>query len=66
MNYAKALKGPRTRGYMLNALHSQAETEIGHKLSKEEVSPLLQRFTIEFVYETTNKVKVYIYIQFDC
>ena len=57
MNYAQALKGPRTKSYMLNVLHSQAETEIGHKLSKEEVSQLCQRFTIENVYGTVNKVK---------
>jgi hypothetical protein len=59
MNYAQALKGRKTRSYLLNAVQSQAETEIGRKLSKDEASKLLQRFPIECIYDATHKVNMY-------
>ena len=56
MNYAKAAKRPKTRGYTLNGIHSAAEVEFGFELSKEVVSKLLQRFTIDYVFDATEKV----------
>ena len=36
MNYLQAARGHHTRGGAMMAIHSQAETELGRKLSKEE------------------------------
>ena len=36
MNYSQAARGHHTRGGATMAIQSQAETELGRKLSKEE------------------------------
>ena len=56
MNYAKAVKRPKTRTYMANILQSKAEIEFGFELSTVEVSRLLKRFSIDYVFDVTEKV----------
>ena len=58
MNFAKAVKGPRTRSYKLNFLNSQAEVELGHKLSNAEISQLANRFSIDYVFDTSERVRI--------
>ena len=38
MNFSQAVKGHLTRAGAIRAIQSQAETELGRKLSKEEES----------------------------
>ena len=59
MNFAQALKGPLTRGSMLNSIHSRAEVELGHKLSKDEISKLAQKFSLDYVFYASEKVILY-------
>ena len=56
MNYAKAAKRPKTRTFMSNILQSKAEIEFGFELSTVEVSRLLKRFSIDYVFDVTEKV----------
>ena len=59
MNFAQALKCPLTRGSMLNSMHSRAEVELGHKLSKDEISKLAQKFSLDYVFYASEKVILY-------
>ena len=40
MNFSRAVKGHLTRAGAIRAIHSQAETDLGRKLSREEESIL--------------------------
>ena len=64
MSYSRTVKGPITRGFMLNSIHSTAEVELGHKLSTLEVSKLSEKFSVSHVYKITEKVSYTIYILF--
>ena len=57
-NYASVAKGPMTRNFKINSIQSKAQLELGKNLSKEDVSKLAQRFTLDKVYETTEKVSL--------
>ena len=61
MSYSRAVTGPRTRGFMLNSIHSTAEVELGHKLSTLEVSKLSEKFSVSHIYEITEKVSYKLY-----
>ena len=56
MNFSHAVKGCVTRGSKLNSIHSRAEIELGHKLSGGDISNLAKRFSIDYVFHTTEKV----------
>ena len=59
MYFAQAVKGPKTRSFMLNTINSKAEVEVGHKLSTDEVSKLTQRFSIDYVFDATERVRLF-------
>ena len=59
MNYANAVKRPKTRAYLANFVQSQAELEFGVEASKEVVSRLLLSFKEEYIYEAVGKVYFY-------
>ena len=61
MNFARAVKGPMTRGQKLNPLHAKAEVELGGKLSNEEISSLSRRFSLDYVLDTSEKVRLISY-----
>jgi hypothetical protein len=43
MNFSKAVKGHPTKSFAIKAIQSQAETELGRKLTKEEESILFPK-----------------------
>ena len=59
MNYANAVKRPKTRAYLANFVQSQAELEFGVDASKEVVSRLLLRFKVEYISEAVEQVYFY-------
>ena len=59
MNYANAVKRPKTRAYLANFFQSQAELEFGVDASKEVVSRLLLRFKVEYISEAVEQVYFY-------
>ena len=56
MNYANAVKRPKTRAYILNSIKSHADTEFGAEASGDIVQTLLQRFELEYVFNAVQKV----------
>ena len=43
---------------MLASINSQADVELGHKLSEAEVSELSTNFSLRIVLDAINKVKL--------
>ena len=67
MNYAQAARGHHTRGGVTRAIQSQAETELGRKLSKEEEIFLSTKFSPPSLLDEIKKVRrikkiVFIYL----
>ena len=56
MNYANAVKRPKTRAYIINTIKSHADTEFGVEASQDILQILLQRFEIEYVFDAVQKV----------
>ena len=56
MNYANAVKRPKTRAYILNTIKSHADTEFGVEASQDILQILLQRFEIEYIFDAVQKV----------
>ena len=56
MNYAQAVGGPKTKDYMRKSLNCKAEVELGRKLSDDEDQLLSKKFSIDHVYDCTEKV----------
>ena len=56
MNYANAVKRPKTRAYILNTIKSHADTEFGVEDSQDIFQNLLQRFEIEYIFDAVQKV----------
>ena len=56
MNYANAVKRPKTRSYIINTIKSHADTEFGVEASQDILQILLQRFEIEYVFDAVQKV----------
>ena len=60
MNFSQAVKGQLTRSGAIRAIHSQAETEIGRKLSPEEATSLwCGKTSPNALLEGIQKVKKY-------
>ena len=55
MNYSKAVKGGTTS--QLISINSAAETEIGRKLTKIEISKLSGKFSLDEVMNSIEKVR---------
>lgn len=58
MNYSRAVQGTLAQSGKLKAIQAAAETEINRQLSKEELSSLTCRFSLEELFETIEKVNV--------
>ena len=56
MNYANAVKRPKTRAYLYDTVKSHADTEFGAEASGEIVQTLLQRFELNYVFNAVQKV----------
>ena len=64
MNYSRALKGSLTRSGVLREVMSQAELELGHSLSKDEMTSLLRMFSPQTILDRIKKVSFSFSIQF--
>ena len=56
MNYANAVKRPKTRAFLYDTIKSHADTEFGGEVSRDIVHILLQRFEVEYVFNAVQKV----------
>ena len=59
MNFAQAVKGRLTRSATVGAIQSQAETELGRKLKKEEEDQIFSHSPPKEVLLQIQKVLVY-------
>ena len=58
MSYSKAAKGKLTRSTMLSYVLSQAESEFHHPLNKEEEAMLLEKFSVQDIFNRIHKVSL--------
>ena len=56
MNYAHAVKRPKTRAFIFDTIKLNADTEFGAEASQDIVQILLQRFELEYVFNAIQKV----------
>ena len=56
MSYAQVTKGRVTRGFISQSLQSKADFELGRKLSPEELARLSDRFSLDTVLNSCDKV----------
>ena len=56
MSYAQVTRGRKTRGFITQSLQSKADLELGRKLSPEELTKLSERFSLETVFNSCEKV----------
>ena len=56
MNYANAVKRPKTRAFLYDTIKSHADTEFGFEASQDILQILLQRFEIEYIFDAVQKV----------
>ena len=56
MNYANAVKRPKTRAFLYDTIKSHADTEFGAEAARDIVQTLLQRFEVEYVFNAVQKV----------
>ena len=56
MNYANAVKRPKTRAFIFDTIKSRADTEFGVEASQDVVQILSQRFELEYVFNAVQKV----------
>ena len=56
MNYANAVKRPKTRAFIFDTIKSHADTEFGVEASQDVVQILIQRFELEYVFNAVQKV----------
>ena len=56
MNYSNAVRGCRLRSGKLNTVLSAAETELGRQISKEEISLLTNKFSVDVLHSSLEKV----------
>ena len=54
MNYSKALKGSLIN--QAESIHSAAETELGRRLTRDELLLLTDKFSLAFVDDAIQKV----------
>jgi hypothetical protein len=64
MNFSRAVKGHLTRAGAIRAIQSQAETELGRKLSKEEESLLFTNTHPNIFQAQIEKVLTKCFIEF--
>ena len=60
MNFSQAVRGPHTRGGDTKAIQSQAETELGRKLNREEERFLSVKYTPSSLLGEIDKVCQYL------
>ena len=58
MNFLRAVRGPLTRSEKVKAIQSTAETEINRQLSKEELSSLSSKFSLDGLFSNSEKVNI--------
>ena len=58
MNFLRAVRGPLTRSEKVKAIQSAAETEIHRQLSKEELSSLSSKFSLDGLFSNSEKVNI--------
>ena len=58
MSYAQVTKGRITRGFVSQSLQSKADCELGRKLSTEELAKLSERFSLDTVFNSCDKVLI--------
>ena len=58
MNYSQALKGCLSNSGKQQAIHSAAETELGRKLTKQELTSLSTKFSLDELYGNLQKVNI--------
>ena len=56
--YAQVTKGRRTRGFITESIQSIAENELGHRFSPEDLAYLAQRFSLDCLLNSCEKVKI--------
>ena len=56
MNFSKAVKGHPSKSFTIKAIQSQAETELGRKLTKEEESILFFKTHPNILLDQIEKV----------
>ena len=56
MDFSKAVKGTQTPQSMLKSINSRAEIELGRKLLDEEISELSKKYSLQYIFDTTEKV----------
>ena len=61
MDYANAVKRPKTRGFILDAVRSQANTEFGTEFSQDIVKDLQHKFGLDYLYTAVEKVFIYLF-----
>ena len=64
MDFSKAVKGTKTPQSLLSSINSRAEVELSRKLLKEEISDLSDKYSLQYVFDTTEKVIILKYILF--
>ena len=58
MDFSKAVKGSQTSKTMLNSINSRAKIELGRDLLKEETSDLMKKYSLQYVFHSTEKVTI--------
>ena len=58
MNYSNAVKGKLTRSAMLSYVLSQAESEFHRQLNEEEKALLLEKFSVQDIFNRIHKVSL--------
>ena len=58
MSYSNAVKGKLTRSTMLSYVFSQAENEFHRPLSKEEEAMLLEKYSVQDIFNRIHKVSL--------
>ena len=56
MDFSKAVKGTQTPQSMLKSINSRAEIELGRKLFEEEISEISKKYSLQYIFQTTEKV----------
>ena len=56
MDFSKAVKGRQTPQSLLKSINSKAEIEFGRKLLEEEISDISKKYSLQYVFHTTEKV----------
>jgi hypothetical protein len=58
MNFAQAVKGCSRRSSKLQSINSAAETELGRRLTQDEILSLSNKFSVELIHNHVEKVYI--------